>query len=161
MVAAEFQDAHPATAALYLVVRNHGPSVAKNVRVTFSPEIPDPPAEKAAQSLIPYLKERYARTIMTLTPGTELRNVYYIGKDGEDGEFSNAEDAPDRVTITINYQSADGKQDYEDSYDLDVALMQGETRITSSRSLDRQVIEIRKSLQSIDKRLGRKEGPGA
>lgn len=36
IVAAEFKDAYPAHAVLYLVIKNHGPSVAKDVRVNFT-----------------------------------------------------------------------------------------------------------------------------
>ncbi|NGO45993.1 COG1361 family protein [Streptomyces ureilyticus] len=149
MVAAEFRDAYPAHATLYLVVRNYGPSVAKNVRVTFTPEIPDPNPEKAERSVIPYLKERYGRVIPTLTPETELKNVYFSGRAGEDDVFVNWEDVPDQLRVTITYESTDRKQSYEDTYDLDVALMQGETRVTSSRSIEKQVQEIRKALQGI------------
>lgn len=41
-------------------IRINGPSVAKNVRVSFTPEIPDPLAERAEQSIIPFLQARYA-----------------------------------------------------------------------------------------------------
>ncbi|WP_432110290.1 hypothetical protein [Streptomyces sp. AA1529] len=148
MVAAEFRDAYPATASLYFVVRNYGPSVAKDVEVTFTPPIPDPEPEKAEESIIPFLKERYARKIATLMPGVELKNVYYTGRAGPDGKFHNWEDVPESFTVTISYEDTDGAK-YQDSYDLDVALMQGETRITSSRSIEKQASEIRKALQGI------------
>ena len=128
--------------------------MAKNVQVSFTLAIPDPSFEKAAHSVIPYLKKRYAQPIAALAPGAELRNVYYVHKRKGGDEFANEEDVPDRITVTITYQSADGKQNYKDPYDLDVAVLNGETRVSSSRSLDRQVAEIRKSVQSIDKTLG-------
>ncbi|MFF3974328.1 hypothetical protein ACFYZ6_31385 [Streptomyces rubiginosohelvolus] len=148
MVAAEFEDAYPAHAVLYLVIKNHGPSVAKDVRVTFAPEIPDPAPEKAASSAIPYLKKRYANAIMTLTPGTELRNVYFVGEMGTD-PVSNKEDAPDVVAVTITYRSADRKQEYTDTYELDVDVVRGGTRVTSSNSVEWQTKEAVKTLKKM------------
>jgi hypothetical protein len=152
MVAAEFRDALPSRGTLYLVIRNYGPSVAKNVRVSFDPEIPDPAPDSARESMVPFLKSRYARAIPTLTPGTELRNVYYVGEP-KDGHFVNSEPTPGRVTVSISCESADGKQKYTDSFDLDVELMQGETWVTSSLSMDSQVKEIRGSLKDISRSI--------
>lgn len=148
MVAAEFRDAHPAHGVLYLVVRNYGPSIAKNVRVTFTPELPDPAEEQASESLIPFLKARYARPIPTLTPGTELSNVYFWGKDDGNGTFENGEDVPDQVTVTVTYESTDDHP-YRDTFDLDVDLMRGATRVTSSTSVESQVRDGVKALKGI------------
>ncbi|MFF9270668.1 COG1361 family protein [Streptomyces rochei] len=152
MVAAEFRNALPSRGTLYLVVRNYGPSVAKNVRVSFDPEIPDPAPDAARESIVPFLKDRYSRAIPTLTPEMELRNVYYVGKP-QGGRYVNSEPTPERVTVTISYESADGKQEYKDSFELDVALMQNETWSTSSLSVESQVKEIRLSLKGIDKSM--------
>ncbi|MGW5846672.1 hypothetical protein ACWFQ8_01695 [Streptomyces sp. NPDC055254] len=149
MVTAELRDAYPAEATLYLVIRNNGPSVARNVKVTFSPEIPDPTPEKSARSLIPFLKDRYAQLIPTLTPGTEYKNIYFAGTPGPDDQFINSENVPDQVTVTIDYESSDGKFKYKDSYHLDIELMKGETRVTSSRSLESRAKEINRALQGI------------
>ncbi|MEU6633736.1 hypothetical protein ABZ905_36450 [Streptomyces parvus] len=148
MVAAEFEDAYPAHAVLYLVIKNHGPSVAKDVRVTFTPEIPDPAPGKAASSVVPYLKKRYANAIMTLTPGIELRNVYFVGNTDTD-TVSNKEDVPDAVTVTITYRSADRKQKYTDTYELDVDVMRGGTRVSSSNSVEWQTKEAVKTLKKM------------
>ncbi|WP_329174928.1 hypothetical protein OG754_19205 [Streptomyces decoyicus] len=152
MVAAEFRDALPSRGTLYLVIRNYGPSVAKNVRVSFDPEIPDPAPDATRESVVPFLKSRYARTIKTLTPGAELRNVYYVG-EAQGDHFINSEPTPGRTTVTISCESADGKQKYTDSFDLDVELMQSETWVTSSLSMESQIKEIRASLKGIDKSM--------
>ncbi|GGS10495.1 hypothetical protein GCM10010236_76210 [Streptomyces eurythermus] len=152
MVAAEFRDALPSRGTLYLVIRNYGPSVAKNVRVSFDPAIPDPPPDMARESVVPFLKSRYSRVIPTLTPGTELRNVYYVGEPQGD-HFVNSEPTPERVTVTISCESADGKQEYTDTFDLDVDLMQSETWVTSPLSTESQIKEIRASLKGIDKSM--------
>jgi hypothetical protein len=146
MVAAEFRDAYPAHATLLLVVRNYGPSVAREVRVTFDPELPEPaPGDR---SLLPFIKKRYEEPIAILTPGTELKNVYFTGQADGDG-LVNFEGAPDRITVRIAYWSGDLKQRYEDTYSLDVAVLQGETYVTSSRSLEGQAKAIRGELQAL------------
>jgi hypothetical protein len=152
MVAAEFRDASPSRGTLYLVIRNYGPSVAKNVQVSFDPAIPDPPPEMAKESVVPFLKRRYSRVIPTLTPGTELRNVYYIGEP-QGGFFINSEPTPERVLVTISCESADGKQRYTDTFDLDVDLIQNETWVTSSLAMESQVKDIRAHLKGIDKSM--------
>lgn len=151
MVVAEFRDAYPSRGSLYLVIRNYGPSVARDVQVTFDPVIPDPLPERAHQSVIPFLKRRYEHPITTLTPGTELTNVYYSGTPGENGNFENWENVPDQVTVTIRYTSADQRQSYEDSYPLDVELIKNSTSVTSSESVESKVKEISRSLKEIAK----------
>ncbi|MDP9954207.1 MULTISPECIES: hypothetical protein [Streptomyces] len=151
MVVAEFRDAYPSRGSLYLAIRNYGPSVARDVQVTFQPELPDPLPEKAHESIIPFLKERYAAPITTLTPGTELLNVYYSGVPGSGGKFENWENVPEQVTVTISYTSADKRQQYEDSYALDVELLKNGTSVRSSESLESKTKEISKALQEIAK----------
>ncbi|MFF7362335.1 hypothetical protein [Streptomyces sp. NPDC008125] len=153
MVVAEFRDAYPSRGSLYLVVRNYGQSVARNVQVTFSPEIADPPAAKEHESVIPFLKKRYVQPIAVLTPGTELSNVYYASTPGTNGKFENWEDVPDQITVTLKYTSADEKQEYTDSYRLDVDLFMSGTSIRSSESLEAQVKNISRSLKDIAKHL--------
>ncbi|MFH8792227.1 hypothetical protein [Streptomyces sp. NPDC017941] len=154
MVAAEFRADEDSRSTLYLIIRNYGPSLAHNVRVSFNPEIPDPPADKAHDSIIPYLKSRYREPITALTPGTELRNVYFAGVAGPGKEFVNYENVPDRVLVTITYESDDSRETYTDSYDLNIGLLQSETYVTSSTSMKNQVTEIRKALQGADGKLG-------
>jgi hypothetical protein len=68
MVAAELRSPPYTRGTQTLVITNYGPSIARNVRVTFDPEIPDPAPKKAAKSVTSYLKRRYARPIPVLTP---------------------------------------------------------------------------------------------
>lgn len=151
MVAAEFRDALPSRGDLYLVIKNYGPSVARDVQVTFDPPVPDPAPEKADQSIVPFLKTRYAQPISTLTPGAELRNVWYYGIAGPDGSFANSESTPDQVTVTIDYKSADGSRAYSDSYLLDVQILQQETTVTSSLAPEVQLRDGVAALQEISK----------
>ncbi|WP_435241207.1 hypothetical protein [Streptomyces cucumeris] len=152
MVAAEFRDAWPSEGTLYLVIRNYGPSVAKNVAIAFEPEIPDPEPEEEHQSVIPFLKNRYRGKIATLTPGTELKNLWFVGEEQGRGEFVNVEPTPDHVVVKIDYESTEGDK-YSDSFELSVDVMRGETRVTSSRSLESKAKEISQTLRAIQKSM--------
>src|SRR5665811_1804934 len=78
MVAAELREVQYVKGTQILVVRNYGPSIARNVRVSFDPEIPDP--EDPSTSMTPFLKRRYANALPVLTPGVELDNIYFSGQ---------------------------------------------------------------------------------
>src|SRR4051794_36626263 len=61
MVAAELREIPYVKGTQILVVRNYGPSIARNVRVKFDPEIPDP--DDPSTSVTPFLKRRYAKPV--------------------------------------------------------------------------------------------------
>lgn len=139
MVAAELR-AHPhSDGTQLLVVRNFGPSIARDVRVSFDPEIPDPP--DPARSGIPYLKKRYADAIPVLTPGMELDNIYQFRGQGGDV-------APGQSLVTIRYASDSGDR-YSDEFPLDVELLKNRTYVTTSSSPEAQVKEIAKALKGM------------
>lgn len=92
MVAAELRDEPYADATQILVIRNYGPSIARNVRVSFDPPIPDP--VDPSSSGTPFLKKRYANPIPVLTPGMGLDNVYYSARPGSGDQFENLEPTP-------------------------------------------------------------------
>ena len=141
MVAAELRAAPHNGPTQILVVRNYGPSIARNVRVTFDPPIPDP--DNPATSVIPFLKERYANPIPVLTPGMELDNVYYFGQSAD-----HAEPVPEQVTVTIAYES-DAGDPYVDAFPLDVNLIRNRTYSTSSASPEAQMKVMAKSLKGL------------
>src|SRR5450830_287225 len=66
MVAAELRDVKYSEATQILIIRNYGPSIARNVRVSFDPPLPDP--EDPSTSVTPFLKNRYSKVIQVLTP---------------------------------------------------------------------------------------------
>jgi hypothetical protein len=151
MVAAELRDDRYARATQLLVVRNYGPSIAKNVRVTFDPPIPDP--QDPSTSVMPYLKQRYSTPIATMTPGMELDNIYFTGRR-EGGDWVNGESTPDRVSVTVAYERTDGDP-YVDVFHLNTDLIRQRTYATSSTAPEQQGKEIIKILKGIEKVLGR------
>ncbi|TCK27183.1 hypothetical protein [Pseudonocardia endophytica] len=163
MLAAELRIVPYVQGSLKLVVKNYGPSIAKNVWVTFQPLLPDPSPEIASQSVTPFLKRRYSRKIATLTPGMELENIYYSGRPGPDGIFVNFEPLPDQVTVRLVYEDTSGRS-YRDVFHLDTQLFHDMTIATSSGAPDAKIKEIAGTLKKIEghmktRRGGR--GPGS
>jgi hypothetical protein len=77
MVAAELREYQFDERTLLLIIRNYGPTVARNIVVTFDPPLPKTSPERAHDSLAPFLKARYMKPIPVLTPGMELNNIYF------------------------------------------------------------------------------------
>ena len=155
MVAAELRADSYARGTQSLIVRNYGPSIARNVNVTFDPKIPDP-ADQSGK-MTPYLKERYAKPITVFTPGMELDNIYYSARAGSDGKFVNNEPTPDQLTVTIDYENDAGDK-FTDVFPLDVRLIRNRTYTTSSTSPEAQMKVIAtaaKTLADIAKRAER------
>lgn len=160
MVAAELQDVPYVRGTQRLVIRNCGPTIARNVNVTFDPEIPDPEPRDTEQSLTPFLKRRYAQPIAAITPGMELDNLWYVGVPEGNG-FRNVEPTPDQVTVHLSYDAPDGTR-YDDAFPLDVDVIRKRTYSTSSTSPEAQAKEALKLLKAIQRSLadlaGRSKG---
>lgn len=123
------RQAHPGSRFAQLYVRNYGPTVAYNVKVTFDPEIKDIGAKTSENSFVPFLLGRYGSPIPTMMPGVELINIWYApGPRGENGELTNDEPIPDVVTATIRYSDrpdfwAKSTNRYEDTFTLDMSII--------------------------------------
>jgi hypothetical protein len=157
MMAAELRDAPYVPATQYLVVRNYGPTIARNVRVTFEPEIPDPDPERADESVTPFIKRRYAETIPVITPGMELDNIWFSGRPGGSGGWLNDEPIPDKSIVHIAYDGPDGTR-YADEFPIDVGLIRNRTYTTSSdepHRLAKDGLKVLKSIQAALERLGK------
>lgn len=148
MVAAELRAVPYVQGSQKLVVTNYGPSIAKNVWVTFDPPLPDPEPSKAAQSVTPFLKKRYASKISVMTPGMALENIYYSGELGPENKYGNFEPVPDQITVRIAYEDADGTP-YVDAFHLDTDLIGLTTIARSSTAPEARLGEIAKSLSGI------------
>lgn len=123
-VTAELRTREYSDTTAILVVRNYGQSEARNLRVTFDPPIPDPPAAEASSSTIPYLKRRYAKAI-TLTPGQELDSVYAFATPQQFPQ------PPDLVTAHLSYEGPSGES-YTSVFDLDMEVIRTGTFVRSS-----------------------------
>ncbi|MEV6490716.1 hypothetical protein AB0M20_19160 [Actinoplanes sp. NPDC051633] len=133
-----------------LVVRNLGPTIARNVQVTFSPSLPELSTED--RSLTLHLKNRYADTIPTFTPGMEFSNLWFVGRPDGQGTFHNTEPTPDKCTVKINYEATD-KTSYVDEFFIDVDLIKAETYAESSTAPEARMKVMASSLTSIDRSL--------
>jgi hypothetical protein len=145
MMAAELRDDPYVKATQLLVVKNYGPSIARNVKVTFDPPIPDPP--DASSSVTPFLKNRYAKPIAVMTPGMELDNIYFSGESAAQG-WVNREPTPAQVTVTIAYENDEGDR-FSDAFPLDVQTIRDRTYATSSSSPEALMKDAAKSLKGI------------
>jgi hypothetical protein len=145
MVAAELREVPYVKGTQILVVRNYGPSIARGVRVTFEPEIPDP--DDPSTSVTPFLKRRYANPIPVLTPGMELDNVYFSGQQ-EGGSWVNREPTPEQVTVTIEYENDTGDR-FKDEFPLDTNLIRNRTYSESSASPEAQMKVLAKSVKTL------------
>lgn len=160
MVAAELRDDPYSDATQIFVVRNYGPSIARNVRVTFDPAIPDPSNPKASGT--PFLKRRYAAPIAVMTPGMELDNVYYTGEQVGDTRV-NREPTPEQVTVTITYENDTGHR-FTDEFPLDTNLIRSRTYVESSKSPEARmkvIAESAKTMASMAQRADVRANKGA
>lgn len=160
MVAAELREVPYVKGTQIMVVRNYGPSIARNVRVLFDPEIPDPTGSGWFSTT--FLKRRYAKAIPALTPGMELDNIYYSGVPSGDS-WENREPTPQQVNVRITYEN-DAGHEFTDVFPLDTDLLRTRTYTESSGSPDEQVKVVAKSLKTLadlaskaDRRAGAQE----
>lgn len=156
MLAAELRLVPHVRGSQKLVVTNFGPSIARNIWVTFDPLLPDPDPATVGQSVTPSLKKRYANAISVMAPGMVLENIYYSGRIDGQGKFKNFEPVPDQVKVTLVYEDTGGSR-FRDVFRLDINLLQTTTDATSSGAPEAQVKKIAKALESIDKFLRRRQ----
>ena len=146
MVGAELQPDGYAAGTVHLIIRNYGQAVARNVKVTFEPPLPQTDGNT---TMIPFIERRYANAIPTLMPGTELSNVWPYDSDDDNG-------MPEKVTVIIESVSADkglfGNPDrYRDEFILDMNVIKQRTYVSSSASPDGRLKAISESLKTIAK----------
>ncbi|WP_410562297.1 hypothetical protein [Amycolatopsis sp. cmx-4-61] len=144
MVAAQLERRPHVPRTQFLLIKNYGPTIARNVAVTFEPPLQDPAPAKEPQSVAPFLKRRYSKPIPVLVPGTELDNVYFWTTDGR----TNQEPFPDQVRVAIDFDGPDGEH-YRDYFDLDVMLLRSRSDSVSSTHPDQVLKEAVKQLTAI------------
>lgn len=133
VVVAELQKHPYGQWAQELVVRNYGQTPARNLQVTFTPELKDPtPDDVDATTLTAALIRRFSRVISVLAPHAEMRQVYYLGETvGGSNQVRNKEPVPDLITVNVSYNGPGKWRKYTDSFDLDVHLIGLSTSVTS------------------------------
>ncbi|MFC8411046.1 hypothetical protein [Arthrobacter sp. NPDC057259] len=148
MVVAEFQFGISSAAHLDLVVRNYGPSLAKNLSVRFDRDITDGSGD--ALTIGHLVRNRYeGRTFHSFSPGQEFRNVWWRGEEVKgQRRMKNAFDTPDSVTVILKYADLKGKK-YREVFELETDSFMQHTEGTSSASLLGRVKTINDSLSSL------------
>lgn len=144
MMIAELEPVPYASGMMRLVVRNAGPTVARDVKVSFDPPIEAP---DRADSVVPYLVRRYSKPIPSVAPGTRFENTYYIGRP-RDGRLVNEEATPDQLTVHISSTAPDGRV-YEERFPLDVHFVEQGTHTESSADPAVIAKNMRDSLKKI------------
>lgn len=126
---------------LDLVVRNAGPTAARDVSITF-----DPPFEtsKRQSRLAPYVAERYAEPLPVLGPGQELRSILAV--DPTDDAKS---DLPARLTARVAYRSPWWRRRYSDTFELRRVIYEQQVFSEPSDSERNSLKKIRESLEAI------------
>lgn len=143
---AEFDFAPNSQETTELVVRNSGPTPARNVQVTFDQQLPD--TEWGTHVRMIY--HRYATPIGSIGPGQVFQNSWglndYRVKNAEDRLETNVHGLPTEIIVTVEY-SGIGKKRITDVYTLDVWHLQMETYPVSSASALGRLGGIEKQLR--------------
>jgi hypothetical protein len=157
MVLAEFRKPPNSRTSIDLVVRNAGPSIARNVEVKF--DLIPTVASNDRVSTKGALMTRYRDSIPTLAPGQELVNTWFAGVSGDHPvELVNSATTSDEVTVTIAYRGSGRRRRYVDRFPLHIDLVRmGTSRVDSSSPLGctRSIDESLKAVRDSTKRLAR------
>lgn len=120
-----------------LAIQNVGAGVAKDVKVTFDPELTEDTGQLTA-----FLVRRYSRTIPTMGPGRRLSNIY--SQSVGDGSPEQTEPVPRDVVVTITYKDTHERV-YEDRYALALDTLRNETTSspanTDERGMQRRLVQ--------------------
>lgn len=125
-----------------LVVKNIGPTLARDVRFEF-----DPPIRSTDDDLDPNKVKMFREGISTLAPGKEIRTLFETGPARHESEL------PDTYEVTVSYSDQTGKRKYQERIDLDFGLYWD--RRTVQR---RDVHDLYKQLETIAKEIRKRPG---
>jgi hypothetical protein len=138
----------PGSQSVMLRVRNVGQSVARNVSVTFTPDLPGPESADPGV-LTPSLRRRYLRPVTMIAPGQALSNVWWTGQSVPGSqEMINAEPLPDGVTVVVAYVDDRGTT-YSDMFALSAETMYLEGVSVSSTSIRGRLESIARETRRI------------
>lgn len=117
-------DRHPdSDMHLRLTIKNVGASLARDVRVTFDPKLPDTSTPQWRYGA--YFRRMFADTISTFGPGQELANPWWTHQDVA---------APKTCTVSFAYKDAQGRT-YSDQFVIAIAPFRELLTVTSSGSM--------------------------
>lgn len=150
MMLAEFRRAEHSHSTIDLVVRNAGPSVARDVQLSFDPHPVVP--EDGDRYITTWLLQRYSKPLASVAPGQELSNIWFSGTaTGATGnEMANREPTSEAVKVNITYKGS-GRRRYSETYDLHVDTVRMHTFSVSSTSFPGRMESIVKSLSKLER----------
>ena len=151
-VIAEVRPAKESDTVIDFIVRNTGPTVARDVQVTFEPKILIPEDRKGESLATPTLIKRYSVPIPTIAPGQELTNTYWVGVEGPGNSRVNGEPTPQRFTVSVKYRGV-GRGWLRDSFVIDLDIVTLTTWAESSDSIKSRVKAIASSLSVIARNM--------
>jgi len=146
----ELRLAEDSDSTVDLVVRNIGPTTARDVTITFDPPIVIPPTGGPYSA--PAIVQRYRDPIPAIAPGVELRNIWWAGRPGSGNKMINGEPTPDNFTVSVSYRGL-GKGTLSDEFPLRVEVMTLTTYSVSSTSLKGMVKLMTQSLSKIASKM--------
>lgn len=148
MVSAELRTVPYVHGAQTLVIRNHGPAIARNVKVEFDPPLPESPNDQG-RDFARFIRARYAHPVPALVPGIELDNTWYALDFDQP-----ATNLPNQCTVTITIDNPSRpSRPYVDRFELDVDLLVHRSYMTSPAAPEERLQQIAKHLDSIAKTL--------
>lgn len=109
-----------------VVIRNGGQSIARNVGVSFDPELPGDRYAADGQGNFGWLiLQRYERPVPVWVPGRELENFYWMrDSTSPEDDPRSVDGMPARAVVTIHY-SDDAGRSYSDAFPLDIRELTG------------------------------------
>lgn len=135
-----------ASATQHLVLRNVGPSVAREVKVSFDPPLPE--IADPSGLVTPFIKQRYGGRIPVIAPGQRLSNIWFSGEDGPGGNWINREPLPDSFVVDLEYKGHRMRR-YRDRFPLTIDVIRKETYVKSSNDPMEQLRTAMKELPKV------------
>lgn len=129
-----------------LVIRNMGPTSARDLEVNFEPDVPHDSGDR----LVEYIVERFASPMPVLAPGQAIRSLWasYVATSG--AERTNRLATPHDVTVTLTYRGA-GSKKYSETYPLLALTMTHNVSVVSSASTRGAINRIAASVEELAK----------
>lgn len=131
VMVAELRISPDSETTLFLVVRNAGLSVARNVSVRFEPQIVLNEKPFGTKGIV----RRYASPVPTIAPGQEFSNIWWSGhlSHGASGLVSEI-GTPEEFTVHFEYGGS-GRVRYVDRFRLSVDVSGPSTMAVASSSI--------------------------
>lgn len=125
-----------------LVVRNAGPTAARDLVVTFDPPFVE---HDDRARLASYVARRYAQPLSVLAPGQELTSIVIADLDDEARS-----DIPETLRVSVRYRAPWWRRDYRDSFVLQRVVYAEQVFSRSSDSVEgrlKALLDVAKKIE--------------